>query len=348
MKEVKILLALLVMILLSCAPNQGRLDLPSYNAKSLTAGSRLWLYLKELAEPRSHALDPVLKSYAPLIWFHSQEPFAPADPLTFIKNSSLWVHDTWTWDRKITGPGQVSPSELKALGEEKSPSETYYLTYDEPTYGTGKVINWNRAHIDSFPARTGEVKTAPILWKLSSNPLAQKIGTPLPGHAWVLIEYWYHLIFNLGSSFYFANHQGEWEGISVLLDLSLDKKGLLQHRAIAVYTAAHESGEWHCASDMRKTSAGHFEVFSAWGTHATYSESGRHRVGLIFHDLTDNGRSWQSWVGLRAFANEPYVGFKGRWGPAGFLFSTSGPYAPGIDGKSIPKEASDQVPKECF
>jgi hypothetical protein len=155
----------------------------------------------------------------------------------------------------------------------------------------------------------------------------------------IVVEYWYHAPYNYATRIGIGNHQGDWEGVSMLIELEA-KNGALSHRLLASFFAKHESGTWKCASEVSRSSENaHIEAFSAKGTHATYPAPGRHRNNVLT-DETERGTAWDGWQNLKPLALEPYYGFSGAWGEPRFFSFMTGPLVPGPGYKPLPREST--------
>lgn len=330
---------------------------------------------------RRSELEAMLKAYAPRLWFHPADPFAPTDPLDFIKNASLWLKRPWGPSERIAGVGEVRPSELgqantgiyarrmsrfwraegpmfspagfvkhaHASQSDRAPSDAgtstantddekrFFLKLEDPTQGSGLKRDWDYTSLgkDDFskiPIKPGAV---PMFWRLGKLPAGA--SSAAPGHERVLIEYWYHVPYSKATKWAVGNHQGDWEGMAFVVDLSLDANGKLSHKLVNAFFAAHEGGRWHCPSELQ-IEDGRIQAFSALGTHATYSREGEYGNTFVT-DKTARGRNWDTWQLLRPMVLEPYYGFAGHWGDRKFLPHTSGPTAPGAGDKWLPNRS---------
>lgn len=272
--------------------------------------------------PATSAVRTLISAYAPRIWFHPGEPYASSDPLDFLRHSSLWSYHRILPDGLLAATGQAQPASLSRL------APATFLRHQRPDP-------------DRTPARERSGEPAPLLWRLG-----RETGTSDT----VMIEYWYHSDQNIGIGAGIGDHQGDWESLAVLLQLSLSPEGELRHRPLAAYYSVHESGQWYCASELswtdRSVAGGlrHPEAFSAWGSHATYPLAGRFRRFFFFADLTARGRPWDSWKRLRPLALEPYYGFNGAWGERRWFSWISGPRVPGPGSKLLPSNQADAGP----
>lgn len=251
-------------------------------------------------------LESILQTYAPRIWIHPAESFPPMDPLMFLKNSSLWRKHTWTHNERIAARGQIKSSELAHLSPDIS--KDYYLKFEAPNSEQPKA-------------------QVPVFWKVDF--------TSAP---FVLIEYWYHLPFSFATRVGIGNHQGDWEGLAALVEIT----PRMSHRLIATYYAAHNGGHWHCRSELEWTPNSHPEAYSAVGSHATYPSAGEFHSSVIT-DYTARGRPWESWKNVRPLALEPYFGFAGSWGDTNLFSFMAGPRVPRTLAKTLPQSLPENI-----
>ncbi|MCM2277160.1 MAG: hypothetical protein NDJ89_03725 [Oligoflexia bacterium] len=266
-------------------------------------------------------LEQLLRRYAPRIWWHPEERFGPMDPLDFLKACSLWSGPSSARSRRVAAAGEALPALLRKLGrkpEGRKPPAPENLRFE------GNYPDFRRLS-------ASELERVPMFWRLS--PRQPDAGAAPAGTLRVLLEYWYYSPYNEATPIGIGNHEGDWEGIAMLIELREDARGALSHRPLAGYYAAHEGGAWHCASELDWTPE-HPEAFSALGTHATYPTEGR-KLALAL-DHAARGRAWESWRRLLPLELEPYYGFTGRWGPLSALGFMSGPRAPAPSFKARP------------
>ena len=217
--------------------------------------------------------------------------------------------------------------------------KNFYLKYEDPTLGTGQTRDWDLERLNGGRYTASlEQGRVPLFWRLGLNAEAHGYGRAPLGGERVLIEFWYHVPYSHATSYIVGNHQGDWEGMAMLVDLNLDKKGALNHKLVAAFYAAHSDGRWHCPKELKWVD-GHPEAFTALGSHATYNSAGRFDAGFIT-DETARGRAWETWHNLAPMTLEPYYGFAGHWGEVRWLPHTSGPTAPGARSKWLPNQNS--------
>lgn len=285
------------------------------------------------------ALQEMIAAYAPKIWWHSKEDYPASDPLEFIERSSLNYRGPSGQERQIVAAGAIHPEELSKVGSGNPNARPYQ---------TGFAINGSGYFLRNEDPRHGARKPAasqraPMFWRMGQGAFARTLMKESEAlqRKRVVIEYWYHSPYNLATRIGIGNHQGDWEGVAMLIELQ-EVSGKLEHRLLASFFAEHEKGTWRCPSELLKASDGvHFEAFSAMGTHATYPSPGGHSSAILT-DETDRGTEWNSWEELRPLELEPYYGFSGAWGEPRYFSFMTGPLVPGPGYKPLPREATEQ------
>ena len=273
--------------------------------------------------PIQSQAEELVSAYAPKYWFHSEDP-GPSDPIQFLADSSLWLRAPGAVDLKIVERGKLDPAELPRLWKHPGPARP-----SDSLNGSGLFLKRESLSISRSPAAS-DWRGVPMLWRFGS-----RVRDDL-----FLIEYWFHADFSRGGPIGIGNHQGDWEGVAALVGARVPQPGVLLHRLVAMYFAAHEGGSWECAQDLEwvsdETGRRRPEAFSALGTHATYPKPGRNWNPLFLEDAR-RGKAWDTWKSLRPLALEPYFGFSGAWGEANNWAFMSGPMPPGSF-KTMPRE----------
>lgn len=259
-----------------------------------------WVLVLMLGSPALAKSTALAERYAPILRFHPEEKYFPTDPLEFIRKSTLkevrfWFGPIQTFSTISTDPA---------------------LTLSLLSRGTQKQVLVH-SEINPMSAPNPE---APLLWEWKAP--------------W--LTYWFHYdqsVVNDLPVFGLADHQGEWEGISLLIDEK-------DHVKLAFYSQ-HEGGEWFCPNELEwigdTPSRSRPVVYSALGTHASFSRIGRFVRESLGYDLTAHGKESSSRPALRALRDEPYYGFQGHWGALGWFGFGSGPRVP-LDGvKTLPR-----------
>jgi hypothetical protein len=285
------------------------------------------------------AAEKIIYDLAPRLWWHSKEEQAQADPLYFISQSDLYFWRGQKWlpglpleKTKIISSSNLTPKILAEKYNELSrPYEQsgldhglsgYYLEYGGP-----------RSHTDK----------APLFWRVSRHSATRGFQSTNPDSIVLLIEFWFSSVYN-PIPIYLGSHQGDWEGFAYLIqfDWSRDKKSL-SSKLLAAYLSEHRHGVWVCADKLERDSDNHrVNLYSALGTHATYSFAGTGHGGVL-SDHMERGREWKTWEWLSPLQLEPYYGFAGAWGEVRVHWSMTGPLPPG-PAKYFPTELKPNLP----
>jgi hypothetical protein len=296
---------------------------------------------RELGEGR--VAEQIVSFYAPKIWWHSKERYPATDPMSFIQHSSLRVRGLSGREKVLAPFGQVRAQQLAKIENSD---------FSARPYQTGFVWNGSGYFLRLEDSRQGSrqlssSESAPILWRLGEGSFADLLSRTVThsgeslndseSKRRIILEYWYQMPYNLATRIGIGNHQGDWEGVAILIELSI-KDSRLEHRLLAAYFAEHETGTWKCANELLKAEDGiHIEAFSAKGTHATYPAPGSYRNGPLT-DEAERGVPWETWHSMRALALEPYYGFSGAWGEPRFFSFMTGPMVPGPGTKALPRD----------
>ena len=266
------------------------------------------------------AITDVL-NYAPVVHLHPDEVYLPMRPDRFIEMSRLrWLHNGCPAHDEAT---PVDASMLGAGGYEhqgKAPggsgcthgsrwfkSNELVRPLDSKSVapdGEGYFLEFDReAHPDGLK---GEGTSAPVFYDVQGQ--------------WIV--YWF--FFGYSDNYGKFNHEGDWEGIAVLLGPD--------NKAQRIVYRQHDGG---CAEETD----GNYrtEVFTGKGTHASYPNPGEYRYGpggVGKDQALHTGPKWdarQRLVALRpqdATQAPPWYGFGGAWGRVGHIAGTTGPLGP--------------------
>jgi hypothetical protein len=295
-------------------PIRAPLSFPALMAVLEVKDARLIAVLSELDTPTGEPrVAEMIKLLAPQLTLHPNEHYFPTDPLHFVERSEL--HQP-----------KLSPDPIPyAIGDLKKGYPGFEL---HPT------------RIDPGQPPGSGASTPPALWRLSHHPVTLDLqptiasknspeGTVTSVHA--LIEYWFHYDYNdvhLGGPF---NHDGDWESVSLLVEISANSDTSLpwRYRPMALFMSQHEYGQWICMTHRP-------DLFTALGTHATYENNGLNPSGLYI-DRTGQGVVWDTSKNLRPLVREPYYGYEGLWGGGHWFEFNRAPEAPNPRTKTTPK-----------
>ena len=238
------------------------------------------------------------KRWAPVMWFHRSEDYAPMKAEEYLTsvtlrgthglvgvdetNLSLWDHESW---RKANDN----------LGE-------LYLVHTKPKPGQGS------------PGKGGPFDASVYYYYRST-----------PGDEQYLITYWFFFGYSsakLGET----EHQGDWESMSLLADRKdggdvlakawYTKHGNDEKEEIGKLERLEENGR----TDDNRRVYGYFSQ----NRHAIFREE---RWGFGFRDSTRRSRSWDTQESLVCLLTRPWKDYRGKWGPIKPA-QRDGPYGP--------------------
>lgn len=283
-----------------------------------------------------HEQQQAALQFAPVLYFAPGEENFPADPLTYIAQSSLRKERDGWWDKELRGQGDVSPETL---------TDTDVVPTDNRTTDGQVFLD----HDDG--QRAGDIGDAPLLYQY--DPVTNTIT--------------YHVFYayndgppGLADA---QNHEGDWERITIQLDD--------QYRPVEVRYSAHSgmdvSRAWPGADNPDGQPTAPLEdgkpvVYVGQGSHANFPQTGHWATQADgFYDVAayDPERSVRLDLGTleaRDVTAEPWYGTYVMWGERGSLaevgvFDTSGPTGPlpdGDDADAIPDKGPivDADPRE--
>ena len=358
---------MIIVVLFVSSPAGAQADSPASLAALIDVLANPGQVLSEKSGTKT-VVEDISRSYSPRVWWHRHDKYGPMDPIHFLRNSSLWFHNNFGKDTLIAAKGDIVPAELGVVnkGSYKSrkkvlfwPIGTTVLPAANETvaraYSIGFIFNGSGYFLkfEERPERTPATDiSAPCFWRLGVLPGTNKVSILIADRAILLIEYWFHSAFSKSSGIA-GDHQGDWEGVSALLEVGIDSLGKMSHKPLAFYYSAHGKGEWHCSKDLSWHDK-HPEAFTALGTHAVYPHPGEVSSTFIT-DLTERGWSWDTWKNLKPISLEPYYGYSGAWGDVRTFSFTSGPLAPGpgfkamtLNSKFDLNEVIEFSSKNCF
>ncbi len=256
----------------------------------------------------SEASASTPQRYAPLVFLHPNERFLPMPADCFIANSSLDFAEGKDKQSVLAERGTLSADKLIRPGYEHGG----FTTRDKTRPFAG-------GRAQALAGRHGFYLDVEDHFRLGSRSTETSVffgGTPVyyeyaPGR---YVTYWFFYGFSAPAGrlaaplrkagVKSAGHEGDWEGISV----GLDK----QDAAVsAVYFAHGEKVEPLPWAKVKKL-GGHPIVFSALGSHASYTTSGK-QVNL---DVTGGGPIWATWLLIADVRVQTWHGYGGAWGIA--------------------------------
>ena len=287
--------------------------------------------------------DPVT-CYAPQIIFHPKEHEWPMSIGTFIKNASLrWDHNAGCSDHELAERNTVKAVELgdaalQPYRHDQNRRQNVVRcrgTHYGPRY---QASSFTRPR-DTSSDRLGLEKNEGFFLDLNNKKRAGTssksgnagtyVGSNLyyemdPNQRWIrfyVMYGWSHAPYELDRKIrrqlklhtglepprYLCCHEGEWEGIS----LKLDVDGVPTH---AFYNADHDGVliPW----DSVPKEGTHPIVYSARGAHASYPTAD-HWQADAGDDVTGDGRAWATWerpTQIVDVRSQDWYGFGGAWG----------------------------------
>jgi hypothetical protein len=191
--------------------------------------------------------------------------------------------------------------------------------------------NWRCSHNDSGSASTSSRK-------FFLQPPDDDVHKGAPASDWRAyvhvkpgaaggwdVQYWFFYPYN--DSYASANHEGDWEHITV----STDAAG----QFASAYYAQHGGGATYKASDLSFVNTTHPVVYVADGSHASFPRVGNFdipKVPLLDDHTYAGGPVWQTWLNWvnvgevgSSRNGQSFIDYAGRWGEFGSSDLTSGP-----------------------
>lgn len=277
------------------------------------------------------ALAAVVHRFAPQVRLHPEERYFPSSVAWYLERTQ--VH---TPARVSLGDLPTLMSTRGAAGGESERADAFYRDGARFAQKMEETLEEKLAK-SSFAKYFLKIKKdrpdrelAARLGELESAKTYVHLRKPSEDGAGLDIQYWFFYPYSgpvlagpAGGA-----HEGDWEHITVRLDPSLQ-------RVEKIFFAAHDrEGSWVAAEDVQFVEYTHPVVYSARYGHASYPSAGIQSRGMLPADRTaDGGAVWQTWENLKIIADAsglrqdiPWLGYAGRWGRTGVLFS--GPRGP--------------------
>lgn len=284
------------------------------------------------------SLDQAVHTYAPVVYMAKKEEYRAANASEYITNSSLkWSHQGKGADQTFDTPGHIDQG---ALGR----GDYSNRARNAQGLDTGRLI---RSNEDVRPKdNRGPGGDEGFYLDLpKEHHKSQRSGTDAPvyyeaknGH---YITYWFFYAFNAGPApGGVDDHEGDWERICVHLDSS--------NRATEVAYFQHDGPpKVYAWRDVPKEGVTHPVVYSAKGSHASYTSPGSkrlHKSGLPIPVVKDHASKGARWVAdpggaadhLTDVTQQAWYGYGGAWGEPGSITETTGPQGPSGHKKPAP------------
>ncbi len=240
-------------------------------------------------------------TYAPYLHFVASEKFFPTDISYPLENSVLYL--------KSDGSNTLIDSSPTIASISLYSTEDYFL---DNTLGSSEEIE-----------KDYEQKKESIGYTVYAR-VTREVEN-------LVVQYWFFYAFNPGS---LNQHEGDWEMIEIILDLT-------ESPLYAVYSQ-HFAGERAAWNDVEKRDETHPRVYVALGSHANYFSPYQGKLGfesdIVGNALTIEPDEFQIVpLGERGVGNHPpsqdWMEYGGRWGNwaelADVSFGAAGPRGPG-------------------
>jgi cysteine-rich repeat protein len=277
---------------------------------------------------RMKAVKKPWKAYAPIVQLHSEEEFNPADPASFLRCSSLrWAGGEVCGNEPVAG-------HVSAAGFRHHPYFHGASDYD----GSGGVCPmadpqlsshcrtrpWDAKEcadmsVDDFPEAQGFYLDPP-----DDDPRCPRAGLETPT-APVFYDYkerdylvyWFFYAYDQADigQLHDQYHEGDWENVTIKLDPDRNVPV-----AMAFFAHGHPTVvPW----DKVQRAGTHPVVYSAKGTHGSYTHVGSHDTAgpdFVFEDQTDaDGMTWKTERKLKEVRKQGWWWFGGGWGEVSYM-----------------------------
>lgn len=298
-----------------------------------TSFNKSTLIKQELMQLESGSLNEKMKAHLPILWWHPNEKFKSSDPALVFENSEFWFKEISELvplvSKKLIKVSDVKNADWRSLQVEGFKA-TDVVTRLHETAGIKKGYAGFELKYD---INAEQPESPPLMWRLSKHPIFEKIQNDKANEFFLPLEIWYFSTYNY-TDIHFGFHDGDWESTLILFKV-IEQNNSLDFKPWLISLSAHGHTVWHCSKNFNFVD-GHFEIFSALGTHATYKNEGIH--WRIYPDRTAKGTKWETWRNTRSLYTEAYYGFSGSWGRSSYVDFQNGPIPPGPDFKYLPRE----------
>ncbi|WP_091374883.1 hypothetical protein [Actinokineospora alba] len=277
------------------------------------------------------ALRVLAERYAPVVWLAKGDKNGPGDASRAAEGASLWLHDLC--DGVPSNTQIADRVELPRLGGRE---EAYSaascsavvggLQSDKHTAagdGRGFYLDFD----DS--SRAGDPGTAPLYWQavVDGNRTA--------------IVYWLFYPYND----FVNDHEGDWERVAVQF-----RDG--RPEPVGVTFWKHNEPECFAWWGELEVDGDRPVVYSASGSHGSYPWMGTYDA-FVADKINDVATKGTRWAGRpRSVVDEPWWGYRGRWGYQAGAPGSDGPHGPypgrdtstlGGEGCARPDKAAPEV-----
>lgn len=260
------------------------------------------------AARRRRTIQQATTMYAPLVFLAPGEENGPSDASEFIRNSRLrWSNaGLFARDHREAGEGEVNERRLGSGGYEHDGHDSNDDVRPKDDKGDGGDEGFFLDLNNGDRQRLGSNRNPPVYHEAVDGRF---------------ITYWFFYAYNKGPAPIVAdNHEGDWERIVV----KLDRRNRATHVAYYQHNGAPEVKPWKSVPRQGT----HPLVYSAKGSHASYSKPGDHGLVPGVKDTAGRGRQWRTWNNMKNARAQGWYGYGGAWGEVGNIKDTTGPQGP--------------------
>lgn len=259
--------------------------------------------------------------FAPVIWLAGGDPYGPGDATKTAEKAELWFH-------QVCEGAQDSPQVAAEVEAERLGSRAVYQA--KPCGHTTASLPADQ-DVDAGPggkgfyldldddSRRGDGADAPVYWQSYED-----------GDRTAIV-YWLFYPYND----FINNHEGDWERVAVQL------RG---NEPIGVTFWKHEEPTCLVPWDDLEKDATRPVTYAAAGSHGSYHRAGGFDAvpgpSQVVTDITSRGTRWDTRGKTRPITDEPWWGYRGKWGTQPGLPGTDGPRGP-YPGRELPVFATE-------
>ncbi|MDQ3787321.1 MAG: hypothetical protein M3422_08765 [Actinomycetota bacterium] len=259
--------------------------------------------------------------FAPMVWLAEGDDNGPMDASRFVAESALFFQGMCVDavdrhrvasdvdERKLAGHNGVYTT--RQCSSAKSEPEVASDSFS----GSEETVGFYLDLADDDGLRRGDGPSAPVYWQFYDKG---------DGHT---TAYVYWLFY--GYNDFVNKHEGDWERVAVQLKDG-EPDGLTFWK--------HEEGPCRVGWDDVGTSDGHPVTYSAAGSHGSYPWEGSYDATpqgpdpfQPVTDTTSQGTGWPTWEHARSVVEQPWWGYRGRWGAQNAAPGGKGPHGPHPD-----------------
>lgn len=237
-------------------------------------------------------LDVLMRTYAPLIYFHPGEKYYPCSVEWYVQQCSLWQrakHEKEK-DKKIKSKGEITQDQIATLGGFCEPQAEYYL---KPEVGSEHY------------------RGQPIINKKCTAPCYAHAFKKAEGG--IVLQYMFFYAYNgptVDLKFVsFGVHQGDWEHI----DVHLNPDYTIRDVFLSAHTA-QKAGNYVSPHKLRWHEKTHPIIFASRFGHASHKKIMKFPDKNL--DVTGKGVPWdtQYYIVNVDKPGQEWIYFRGSWG----------------------------------